>query len=50
MTATSAPTLDMSNMREVAAVIATDARENLAGVDVISVGLPMLPSPHNCGR
>jgi hypothetical protein len=39
MTATSTPTLDMlPNMRNVAAVIANDARENLAGVDVVSVG------------
>ena len=39
MTATSTPTLDMlPNMRNVAAVIANDARENLAGVEVISVG------------
>jgi hypothetical protein len=39
MTATSTPTLDMlSNMRDVAALIADDARENLAGVDVISIG------------
>jgi hypothetical protein len=39
MTATSTPTLEMlPNMRNVAAVIAQDARENLAGVDVISVG------------
>jgi hypothetical protein len=36
MTATSTPTL--SNMRDVAALIADDARENLAGVDVISIG------------
>jgi hypothetical protein len=33
MTATNQPTLDMlSNMRNVAAVIAKDARDNLAGV------------------
>jgi hypothetical protein len=39
MTATSQPTLDtLPSMRDVAAVIAKDARENLAGVDVISVG------------
>jgi hypothetical protein len=38
MTATSTPTLDMlPNMREVAAVIAKDADENLAGGDVVSV-------------
>ena len=42
MTATSQPTLDMlPNMRDVAAVIATGARENLDGVDVVSVG-PLL--------
>jgi hypothetical protein len=42
MTATSTPTFDMlPNMREVAAVIAKDASENLAGVDVVSVG-PLL--------
>ena len=36
---TSTPTLDMlPNMRNVAAVIAQDASENLAGVDVVSVG------------
>jgi hypothetical protein len=40
MTATGTPTLDMLlNMRNVAAVIAKDARENLAGVDVVSVPL-----------
>ena len=45
MTATSQPTLDMlPNMRDVAAVIATDARENLDGVDVVSVG-PLLADP-----
>jgi hypothetical protein len=39
MTATSTRTLDMlPNMRDVAVVIAKDASENLAGVDVISVG------------
>ena len=39
MTATNTPTLDMlANMRNVAAVIAKDASENLAGVDVVNVG------------
>jgi hypothetical protein len=39
MTATSQPTLDtLPDMRNVAAIIAQDARENQAGVDVISVG------------
>jgi hypothetical protein len=39
MTATSTPTLDMlPNRRNVAAVIAKDASENLAGVDVDSIG------------
>ena len=39
MTATSTPTLDMlPNMRDVAARIAIYARENLDGVDVVSVG------------
>jgi hypothetical protein len=39
MTATSTPTLDMlPNTRNVAAVIAKDASENLAGVDVVSIG------------
>jgi hypothetical protein len=39
MTATNKPPLEMlPNMRNVAAVIAKDARENLAGVDVISIG------------
>ena len=39
MTATSTPPLDMlPNMRNVAAVIAKDAHENLAGVDVVSIG------------
>jgi hypothetical protein len=38
MTATSQPTLDtLPTMRDVAAVIAEDARENLAGVDVVSI-------------
>jgi hypothetical protein len=39
MTATSTPTLDMPpNMRDVSARIANYARENLEGVDVVSVG------------
>jgi hypothetical protein len=37
-------------MRAAAAAIADEARENHGGVEVISVGLPMLPSPHSCGR
>jgi hypothetical protein len=32
------PTDMLPNMRDVAALIADDARENLAGVDVISIG------------
>jgi hypothetical protein len=41
MTATSQPTLDtLPDMHNVAAIIAQDARENQAGVDVISVGWP----------
>jgi hypothetical protein len=39
MTATSQPTLDtLPDMHNVAAILAQDARENQAGVDVISVG------------
>jgi len=39
MTATSQPTLDtLPDMHNVAAIIAQDARDNQAGVDVISVG------------
>jgi hypothetical protein len=39
MTATSQPTLDaLPNIRNVALVLAADARENLDGVDVVSVG------------
>jgi hypothetical protein len=39
MTATSQPTLDtLPDIHNVAAIIAQDARENQAGVDVISVG------------
>ena len=39
MTATSQPTLDtLPDMHNVAAIIAQDARENRAGVDVISAG------------
>jgi hypothetical protein len=38
MTATGQPTLEMlPNMQSVAATIAKDASENLAGVDVVSV-------------
>jgi hypothetical protein len=39
MTATSQPTLaTLPDMHNVAAIIAQDARENEAGVDVISIG------------
>jgi hypothetical protein len=45
MNATSTPTLDMlPDMRVVAAAIAEDARENLDGVDVVSVG-PLFAEP-----
>ena len=36
-------------MRAAAAAIADEARDNHGGVDVISVGLPMLHSPHSWG-
>ena len=49
MTATSQPTLDtLPDMHNVAAIIAQDARENQAGVDVISAtrrGSGPLPQP-----
>jgi hypothetical protein len=49
MTATNQPTLDMlPNMRNVAAVIAKDARERW-GVDVISIG-PLWVEPVVGGR
>ena len=39
MSATSTPTLDMlPTMRDAAARITKDAQENLAGIDVVSVG------------
>ena len=42
MSATSTPTLDMlPTMRDAAARITKDAQENLAGIDVVSVG-PLL--------
>ena len=45
MTASSTPTLDMlPTMRAVAEAIAEDARDNLAGVDVINVS-PLYAEP-----